>query len=158
MKEKRRVKIFEFNVDNVIDLITNSSSELFVLEGETKQEVIDMIESIYPNYLNEYDEVKCITECSDDELDTYLSNVYGSYRAHPLDICKNFGLDPMVLYSNLSDMEIGENWYPYCSKKGIELIKSKLNPKTYLLFSLSDNPDWDKQEELMGIASRYHLG
>ena len=36
-------KIFEFNIDNTIDIITNSSSELFVLQGRTKELVESMI-------------------------------------------------------------------------------------------------------------------
>ena len=52
---KSNKTIFLINVDNHIDLITNSSSELFILKGETKNTVTELISNVYPEYLNEYD-------------------------------------------------------------------------------------------------------
>ena len=54
---KMKKILFAIKVNNVVDVITNSSSELFVLKGETKNIVEEMITNIYPNYKNEYEEV-----------------------------------------------------------------------------------------------------
>jgi hypothetical protein len=148
-------KMFVFDVDNVIDLITNSSSELFVLEGNTKQEVTELIESVYPDYLNEYHEVKSLSELDDDELNTYLSYT-NDFKTFEAVFAK--GWDPMVVFRDISSIDEGSTFYGDLSDEGIELIKSTLNPNTFFLFSIMDNPNWDKQEELMSIASRYHLG
>ena len=56
---------FIFNIDNVIDLITNSSSELFIFQIEPKQSITELIESVYPGFRNEYEEPKWVGEDMD---------------------------------------------------------------------------------------------
>ena len=48
--------LFSLNIDNVIDIITNSSSELFVLKSDNKSVITALLESIYPDFRNEYEE------------------------------------------------------------------------------------------------------
>lgn len=43
------MELFVFKIQSSSDVITNSSSELFVFEGNTKNEVISILDSIYPN-------------------------------------------------------------------------------------------------------------
>jgi len=62
--------LFVFHVDNVVDLITNSSSELFILDGKTQDVVIEMIEGIHPNWRGEYEDPRQLSELSDDEIST----------------------------------------------------------------------------------------
>ena len=69
---KKRI-IITFAVDNTIDLITNSSSELFVLSGDTREIVTEMVESVYPEFRNEYDEIKSSRDLSGEELDYFFS-------------------------------------------------------------------------------------
>jgi len=70
--------IFTLHIDNMIDLVTNSSSELFILKGDTKQTVEELLASIYPGYLSEYDEVKSILNLSTEELNIYFRCSTGS--------------------------------------------------------------------------------
>jgi len=160
LKMNKMKRIFIFDVDNTIDLITNSSSELFVLNGETKKDVIDLIESTYPNYLSEYEEVKSLHELSEDEFSVYLDYAYWSWRDE-LILSRKFDIVPEVLYENYSEKDNSKYWYGRLSKEGMRQIADKLtkeNGKMFFLFSIDENPDWERQEDLMGIASRYHLG
>ena len=54
-------------------MITNSSSELFVLNGETLNSVKELVESIYPEYRKEYEEIVALRDASDSDVDTYAS-------------------------------------------------------------------------------------
>ena len=163
----KKTKLFVFNVDNTIDLITNSSSELFILQGNTKEHVVGMIESAYPDYLTEYEEVKCIDELSNRELDTYISYNYFSWDAkskNDLDIIPGLTFEEMYeipawAKSNPNNRE--ERYYTKdVTDEMRERIINGLSPKKdmYFLFSLDENPDYDKQQQLEMIASRYHLG
>ena len=153
----KKRKLFVFNVSNVIDLITNSSSELFILSGNNMNEVKSLIESVYPNYLSEYQEVVSIDNISEEELDTYLTYEYNTWD-DKLTLSKVFNIDPNVLYSNYSDFETKKYWHGRISDVGYSLIREKLPKDMYFLYSINDNPNWEMQENLMNIATRYHLG
>jgi hypothetical protein len=47
-------EVHVFTVDHCIDIITNSSSELFILDGDSKKIVEELLESTCPGYLAEY--------------------------------------------------------------------------------------------------------
>ncbi len=153
----KKRKLFVFNVSNVIDLITNSSSELFILSGNNMNEVKSLIESVYPNYLSEYQEVVSIDNISEEELYTYLTYEYNTWD-DKLTLSKVFNIDPNVLYSNYSDFETKKYWYGRISDVGYSLIREKLPKDMYFLYSINENPNWEMQENLMNIATRYHLG
>ena len=153
----KKRKLFVFNVSNVIDLITNSSSELFILSGNNMNEVKSLIESVYPNYLSEYQEVVSIDNISEEELDTYLTYEYNTWD-DKLTLSKVFNIDPNVLYSNYSDFETKKYWHGQISDVGYSLIREKLPKDMYFLYSINENPNWEMQENLMNIATRYHLG
>lgn len=180
--------IFAFSVDNVVDLITNSSSELFVLEGETKEIVEEMIKSEYPDYLSEYENVKRIDELSVDELDNFFSYACSprmwpsSKKMYP--VLPGFTFDE--LYEPEKDHETGlpkeaarngeiqyqlkdnttrnkdDKWHfgSFVTEENREEIINKLcpNKNMYFLYSLDENPNWEMQEKLENIAKRYHLG
>ena len=141
----------------MIDLITNSSSELFILSGNNMNEVKSLIESVYPNYLSEYQEVVSIDNISEEELDTYLTYEYNTWD-DKLTLSKVFNIDPNVLYSNYSDFETKKYWHGRISDVGYSLIREKLPKDMYFLYSINENPNWEMQENLMNIATRYHLG
>lgn len=153
----KKRKLFVFNVSNVIDLITNSSSELFILSGNNMNEVKSLIERVYPNYLSEYQEVVSIDNISEEELDTYLTYEYNTWDDR-LTLSKVFNIDPNILYSNYSEFETQKYWYGHISDVGYSLIREKLPKDMYFLYSINDNPNWEMQENLMNIATRYHLG
>lgn len=69
-------KLFIFQPHHLIDIITNSSSELFVLKGQTKEAVREMIANVYPEYLNEYSDLQSSEEMDIDKLATYIRYAY----------------------------------------------------------------------------------
>ncbi len=163
-------KIFEFNVDNTIDIITNSSSELFVLKGKTKEIVEEMIREVYPSFEDEY-KLVTIEECDEDDLSTYINSVFLKYdgtcwhyltppfyTSDDFAMCKKLNVRPNILYKNFGMYGIENYWSGEYSKEGREILLNNIPKNTYLLFSLDENPNWDMQERLMNIASRYHLG
>ena len=167
--------LFKICVDNVIDIITNSSSELFVLKGESKAIVEEMIANVYPNYRNEYEELKHIAELTLDELENFISYHCGSScwpaRKENYLILPGFTFDE--LYEPEKDWKTGELKSPawngeiqyrlkedFIDENNKEEIINRLDPNRsmYFLFSLDENPDWGMQESLMNIGDRYHLG
>ena len=151
------MKIFEFNVDNTIDIITNSSSELFVLKGETKKIVEEMIRSVYPNFECEYDFIS-LDDADDDQIDTYVSSAINSYNDDEFSLCRKMKIKPDVLYKNFGMYGITSYWHGEYSDEGRKEMIDFLPKNTYLLFSKDENPNYEYQEMLSGIASRYHLG
>ena len=149
------MKVFEFNIDNTIDIITNSSSELFVLKGRTKDIVKEMIHHVYPEFESEYKLVS-LQECDDDELSHYIGNVMEG--GDDFSLCKRLNVRPNVLYKNFGSYGISNYWYGEYTEQGKKLLLESLPKSCYLLFSHDENPNWEMQERLMEIASRYHLG
>lgn len=157
--------LFVFAIDSTIDLITNSSSELFVFTGNTKKKVQRLVAKTYPEYLSEYDEIVGIEDLSDHDLETYVSSEYryDNYGHHwgPKPEPK---LIPGFTFEETYYKEEGSwgtHYYPHritaeTRQKIIDAIDPKR--KLFFMFSLDENPDWDKQEDLMGIGTRYHLG
>ena len=178
---KSNKTIFLINVDNHIDLITNSSSELFILKGETKNTVTELISSVYPEYLTEYEELKSLKDLDEDELNTFIS-YHCSPDTYP---CKkeDYPLLPNFDFGDLYEPEFdrvkgvlkGPAWNGHIQYKlknnsnkftphfvtsnNINDIKKKLEKvNLWFLFSRDENPNWDKQELLMEIGERLHLG
>jgi len=65
-------KVFNFIISSAVDVITNSSSELFVFKGKEKSIVEELIKEIYQDYLNEYKPLKSLEELTEREIDYYL--------------------------------------------------------------------------------------
>jgi len=173
-------KILTFSVDSIVDLITNSSSELFVLKGDTKAEVIAMIEAIYPEFRSEYEEPISIDEMTDDQLNVYMSYMCSAHcwpaSKDQYPVPPGFTFEELYekeegeeswnrgqyeLRNNARKEESGNKWaHGYVTPSNSAEIRRKLDPesKTYFLFSLGDNPNWEMQQELEQISSRYHLG
>ena len=149
--------LFTINVHSFVDVITNSSSELFVESSNSKETLIALIKEVYPRYLDEYEELRSLDELSTGELEQYISYAYEHY-SNPMKLSKKFDIDPIMLYSNWSEKDTARYWFPRISDVGYELIKERLNPNLYFLFSIDDNPEWEMQEKLMLIMNRYHLG
>ena len=65
--------IFVFSLQSVSDIITNSSSELFVFTKENSvEEVISILDDIYPKWRKEYNNPQLLRDVSDEDLNTYL--------------------------------------------------------------------------------------
>lgn len=176
------------NVDNVVDVITNSSSELFVLKGEEIKIVEEMIENIYPNYKGEYDNLKRVEDLTNDDLDNFLS-YYCSPHVWPAKksnykVLDGFTFEEMYepeknyvtgeirpawngeiqyeLKNNLLSEEDSDGWQGtsfVTDENRDRVIKSIIKSVgNFFLYSLDENPDWDMQEKLMTIGERFHLG
>ena len=176
MKKKT---IFAININHSIDLITNSSSELFVLEGKTKEIVSEMIAEIYPEYMTEYEDVKHISELSADELDTFFNYATGSHiwPAHKSNysIPRGFtfdevyepdGKDPawngQIQYKvKNNNTDKTDKWnYSFVTEENKEWFLNKFDPNRtmYFLYSHDENPNQEYQEKLETVAQRFHLG
>ncbi len=172
-------KIFIFCVDNTIDLITNSSSELFVLQGDTNDLVTEMIESVYPDFRTEYEEVKKMSDLTNNEIDGFLNYHCNPHMwpAKKEDYPLISGFTFEELYEAESDEPAWNGHLQYRLRNNVknpthkwdtsfvtdenrEEVLKRIDPegKTYFLYSLDENPNWDYQEKLMDIATRYHLG
>jgi hypothetical protein len=160
--------IFILQIHSVVDLITNSSSELFVGQYDSKKIIIDLIKSIYPDYLNEYSEIKSIDELTVYELEEYISYKY-AYRTKyfNMELENIIHLDNPNLIPGFTKEEMyDEPEYDYIHvrdnfvRHNHEKIINSIDPerKMFFLFSIDDNPNWDMQEKLMEIMERYHLG
>ena len=178
MKLQKKVLI-EIKVDNVVDIITNSSSELFILSGDTKEIVQEMVSDVYPNYLNEYEQIVPLREADDAQIDTYLDkieapiwNIWEATRNMSEEeerlyrikvatkIAKKYKMTPDEYYIDWEDTKNKKYFYPQASIKGLRKAAELLDPngQIFLMFSIKDNPNWDMQEKLMEIGTRYHLG
>ena len=178
MKLQKKVLI-EIKVDNVVDIITNSSSELFILSGDTKEIVQEMVSDVYPNYLNEYEQIVSLREADDDQIDTYLDQIENPiwniweatrnmseeeerlYRINiATEIAKKYKMTPDEYYIDWEDTKNNKYFYPQASSEGLRKAAELLDPnrQIFLMFSMGDNPNWDYQEKLMEIGTRYHLG
>lgn len=172
--------LFTLKPHSVVDVITNSSSELFVGSSQSKETMISLIENVYPEYLNEYEAIKTIDDLSSNELNTYFS-----YACSPHCSPASKGMYPVLNGFTFEELYIAEDdgklawngeiqyelrnnvidkkhkWdYSFVTDENLEEIKNKIDPKRemYFLFSLDDNPNWEMQEELECFMTRHHLG
>lgn len=163
--------IFKFRADHVVDLITNSSSELFVLRGKTLEIVTSLIEEQYPNYESEYEKPVPTSEMSADQLYTYIdrefngwSNSMQKQRGLPIPGFKYEDMYTVPDWAARYAKEQKREPERYLSEKFIEdnldAVRKALDPngEMFFLFSLDENPDGEMQDRLSQIGDRYHLG
>lgn len=170
--------MFIIRPHSIVDIITNSSSELFVFEGKEKDAIDEMLKIVYPNYLTEYEELKNITELSVEDLDLYISFATGSnsWPAKKEDyvILPGFTFDE--LYQPERDYRTGEikpAWngeiqyrlkqnsnYRFVTKENKNDIINRICPdkNMFFLFSMDENPKYEYQQRLEMFGQRIHLG
>lgn len=156
--------------DHCIDIITNSSSELFVLENKEGSIMEELVSSVYPDYKTEYEDPISLYDASEYEFAEYmnrdfLSDYWDRDEKDPSD----YKLIPGMTFDEcyeVSQWQSGRGKLSYDIKSSViasenrEKILSIIDPnkKIYLLFSHNQNPNWDNQEALMSIGTRYHMG
>lgn len=169
--------LFIIQPQSIVDVITNSSSELFIFRGKEKAIIESMIEDVYPNYLNEYEPLISVRDLNCDELDNLLNWLTGSWirpaAKHNYRIPGTFTFEELYQESGTSrrgdiEYELKKNYqspdsewsYSFVTEENKEWVLDKLDPdhSMFLLYSQHDNPNWDMQEELMNIGERHHLG
>jgi hypothetical protein len=169
--------IFVMNVENTIGLITNSSSELFVLKGQTKDIVEQMLSNVYSDWRNEYCDVKNISDLSPHELDTFFQYACSAHMwpasRNNYPVLKGFTFDELYeedkesnltwngqIQYRLKSNDMTFKYGPYVTDDNFSELVGKLCPEKnmWFLFSKDENPDWEMQQRLENIADRYHLG
>lgn len=167
-------KLFIFNIQSFSDIVTNSSSELFVFSdhNRTEENIIQLLNSIYPDWGTEYYcpvQVNCM---SDIDLNTYLSQTYNTYdwnqnvtkqTSNQTSVAKYFGLNPVVAYENYDNWDptsddYSKRWIGPLTKSALDIIRGMIPDTEFALYSIEDNPDPNYQEVLSKYAIRYHLG
>lgn len=177
--------LFRFRIQSLSDIITNSSSELFVFKNHNMQAVILTLDALYPNWRNEYEEPEFVKDMDDKRLEDYLGWVFDSYaseyrgnsckkikkdeweelKLNPYScpgasIAEKFKKKPEELFSNWNEWSpwaYWENKYLKWTDEGIKLYKEHYG-EDIALWSIGENPKWEYQEKLMEVAKRYHLG
>lgn len=170
VSENMNTKIlFEFNIQSITDIITNSSSELFVFKNRELEDLVLILSLIHPCWNLEYNEPIQVNRMRDDELVTYLEWVYGGsdfdyeIRNIPITkentkrtgVAKHFGLKPKFVYEDY------ENWDPNINKlslkylpEGLRTIRAMIPDTTFAMYSKDDNPTWEYQEKFERFGKR----
>lgn len=170
--------LFVIQPQSIIDVITNSSSELFVFQGDSKDVIEEMIKDIYPDYENEYAQLESLRDSSVEELDSLMNWFTGSwiYPARK----ENYRIPGTFTFNEVYEPEsdkpahngeiqyrLKRNWqgeskwdYSFVTAENKDWVLDKLDPDhtMMLLYSLDENPNWEMQERLEQIGIRYHLG
>lgn len=165
--------LFVFQVQSFTDVVTNSSSELFVYTG-TEREIEKLLNNTVPGWEDEYYSPVSLDNISKDDLETYMNHAYDTYDWNSWDRvitrensnqtrwAKELGIDPYQLYSNYNIWDPSSKDYKISYlrlKDGWDkLVKEKLPKNLVFVFSSEENPDWDRQETMMDYGTRYHLG
>lgn len=179
--------LFRFNIQSYSDIITNSSSELFVFKNNSVEEVINILNTIYPDWRSEYQEPILFKNMSKEDQDRYIEWVADCYRWFgDYDYYYNgiswikrtkkeqievFEHDVIEHYHKKFDVDnkdvpsLFENWGDYnneyfylrLSTVGYDIFRKKFE-NDIALWSLDENPNWDYQQEIEEYAERYHLG
>lgn len=166
--------IFVLKVHSLVDVITNSSNELFVGKAQSKEEMINLIKEVYPEYLEEYKQIKNIDEVTVDELDTYFSfmcspHMWPTSSKQQYPIPNGFTFEDVyeedkVAWNGKKQYKLKREgyWegYGFVTKANFKEIKKKLDPnkEMYFLFSYEENPKWEYQEKFSEFMDRFHLG
>ena len=180
--------MFRFNVQSSSDIITNSSSELFVFNNDSVKDVVEILDNLYPNWKSEYEEPIKYSDQSIEDKMIYLYFVFISHQFYLKDF--KFNPDTGLEYSVDEQFELYckcfENYYKTTyglDKESINKVffitlyrddyfndvEIKINPLNIdileplfkddiALYSIYENPDWEYQEKLSKVAKRYHLG
>ena len=75
-----------FNIDHIIDFITNSSSELFVMKSDNKDIVISLIESVFPDFRKGFHEPMQYKDMPEDIFAKCIETIYDSYAKEKEDL------------------------------------------------------------------------
>lgn len=178
--------VFRISIQSFSDIVTNSSSELFVFVDNELDSVEELLNDIAPNWRDEYFLKKAV-DCDEEELETLIDRIALPRNIHWNDFDSNNIKEQLEKYDkairhyflrewgiNEEDVpNLFENWdqpivdktpngsfswfYLRPSCKLYEEFKKRIK-YDITLWSYDDNPNWETQEKLMTYADRYHLG
>ena len=167
--------MFIFHIDSIVDIITNSSSELFIMKAEGKDVIIELIESVLPDFRDTYGEPILLKDCSGYELYLYVfynytftgsaNEGYGGKKT--FNVINGFTFEEMYvpfleLYPHLfnksypnyykNEYELRNNFIEDNRERIIKAVDPHNN--IWLMKSLDDNPDNEIYEKLLPIGRR----
>lgn len=184
-------------IQSFSDVITNSSSELYVFaDGKSVEEVATELDEVAPGWRSEYSDPEYVKDTV--ALETYIDAIIPNWdyeeleKRHcckvngiPINDYKYFVICPELNYASLFDKndswasnlakqlgltpeEAFDDWNEYdpfgpgwthlsLSEKANDIIRER-DKDVVLVWSNDENPDWDRQEKMMTIGERYHLG
>lgn len=175
--------LFVFNIQSCSDVITNSSSELFVFNSDSVKNVKEILDHGAPGWQNEYGYPIKFSDMSEDQqidyIDWMLNDLY--FDDFKYETPQNFN-EAIIrkyhkltclpkeeipkLFDNWNDFELNDStdirYYYFklrLSDYGLKVFKDKYCDDI-CLWSLDENPNWDRQEKIMHFCGgeRYHLG
>lgn len=157
--------LFIIKPHSIVDIITNSSSELFTGFSDSKQALEDLIKHVYPDYLDEYVPLKHTSELSNDELEMFIHYNYHTWSNRRQKMITNVvpGFKFEEMYEMPEWCKDRKEYYikhDFVNDDTRDRVIQGIDPKsnTYFMFSKDENPNWEMQEKLMEIMDRYHLG
>ena len=126
MKKEKKNLLCVFGIETAIDLITNSSSELFIFDSK-KEILVDLIKYCHDTYLRTSD-VKSLRELDGWELQTVLEH-YGDISTYA-DLYFKFGVDIKDKYDHNSYLCYGLD---NLEEEDFEKIYQALDPEGKIL-------------------------
>lgn len=166
------------------DVITNSSSELFVFLNGTTEFVKNQLDQFVPGWNEEYEYPILFSDMNEKDQEKYIEWVfdlpwffdqdYYDVETYNKAIVKHVTRTlcipdeevPMI-FDNWNKPDYFEDrfgnkhttYHLKISDFGYELLKNKYK-NDICLWSIDENPNWERQELIMSIlgARRYHLG
>lgn len=100
--------LFNFKFQSVSDVITNSSSELFVFKNHNKDAVLLTLEALYPDWRKEYEEPEFVKDMSEEKFEGYVGWVFDFNM-----IDEDQRRSVLGLLNRPSEEEMRENWENY---------------------------------------------
>lgn len=107
--------LFVFQIQSFTDVVTNSSSELFVFCNNTIEDVKTLLDSVYPNWKSEYEEPVYVKDLCESELETYLLEKIPTYEwDERTDILKEDSIQASwARYFNIPFEKLYRNWQDF---------------------------------------------
>ena len=172
--------LFSFRIQSYSDIITNSSSELFVFDKDSIKTVIELLDFYVRGWREEYEEPIKFCDLdperqvdyiywvsppvygwnfeTEEEFQEYLIRTYHRCLCIPKEEVPKIFEDWKVEKPNSTDFE----YYvkrKHFSEYGLSLLKDKYSDDI-CLYSIDENPNYDRQETISTFCDgrRYHLG
>jgi len=122
---KRNKILFTFKIQSFSDVITNSSSELFVFDDKGDVEKVkEILDGLYPDWRSEYEEPVLLKDADDASVELYAEYLLPrgwdyDYRGETTEECRNllrqdikhfFNEDAKRFYPNIDTWDPKYNW------------------------------------------------
>ena len=122
---KRNKILFTFKIQSFSDVITNSSSELFVFDDKGDVEKVkEILDGLYPDWRSEYAEPVLLKNADDEDIESYAEYLLPrgwdyDYRCKTSEECRNllcqdirrfFNEDAKRFYPNIDAWDPKYNW------------------------------------------------